>query len=211
MNAKTTSAERKWSSYELEVYAVIKALKKFRPYLLGLRFKIITDCQAFLGTLNKKDMPPRVAGWALALEEFDYTIEHRGGERMKHVDALSRYPTMLVEDTLTALIRQNQDDDPQLRAIRKVLDKEPYEDYIIENGLLMKNGDDKNLIVLPSNMQMDILRKTHGQGHFGVKKILEHIQQDYYIPNLKVKLENLIKCCVPCILSQKKRERRKEN
>ncbi|GFX65228.1 hypothetical protein TNCV_4821191 [Trichonephila clavipes] len=30
-----------------------------------------------------------------SLEEFDYEIEHRAGSRMKHVDALSRYPVMM--------------------------------------------------------------------------------------------------------------------
>ncbi|KAG5869626.1 hypothetical protein JTB14_009212 [Gonioctena quinquepunctata] len=47
MSKKTTSAEEKYSSYELEVLAIIQAVKKFRIYLLGIQFKIITDCSAF--------------------------------------------------------------------------------------------------------------------------------------------------------------------
>ncbi|GFX34693.1 retrovirus-related Pol polyprotein from transposon 17.6 [Trichonephila clavipes] len=43
----------------------------------------------------KKDLITRIARWALQLEEFDYEIEHRAGSRMKHVDALSRYPVMM--------------------------------------------------------------------------------------------------------------------
>lgn len=31
----------------------------------------------------------RVARWALALEEFNYNIEHRSSRRMAQVDALS--------------------------------------------------------------------------------------------------------------------------
>jgi len=42
--------------------------------------------------MNKKDLYVRVARWALQLEEFDYTIEHRSGKAMTHVDALSRNP-----------------------------------------------------------------------------------------------------------------------
>lgn len=52
MSHKTTEAERKWCSYELEILAIIKAVKKFRVYLLGLRFKIVTDCQAFQKILS---------------------------------------------------------------------------------------------------------------------------------------------------------------
>lgn len=30
------------------------------------------------------------------LQEYKYTVEHRSGIRMKHVDALSRSPVMLI-------------------------------------------------------------------------------------------------------------------
>lgn len=36
-----TAAEKRYTSYELEVLTIVKALKKFRVYLLGLSFKII--------------------------------------------------------------------------------------------------------------------------------------------------------------------------
>ncbi|GFU50378.1 retrovirus-related Pol polyprotein from transposon 17.6 [Trichonephila clavipes] len=54
MSQKTTPAEEKYSSYELEVLAIVDALKKFRTYLLGNHFKIITDCSAFQKTMDKK-------------------------------------------------------------------------------------------------------------------------------------------------------------
>ncbi|GFS96079.1 uncharacterized protein TNCV_3309021 [Trichonephila clavipes] len=47
-------------------------------------------------TIQKKDLITRIARWALQLEEFDYEIEHRAGSRMKHVDALSRNPIMIL-------------------------------------------------------------------------------------------------------------------
>ncbi|GFV99425.1 retrovirus-related Pol polyprotein from transposon 17.6 [Trichonephila clavipes] len=67
MSKKTNTAEEKYDSYELE---------HFRR-------------------LCKKELITRIARWALQLEEFDYEIEHRTGSRMKHVDALSRYPVMM--------------------------------------------------------------------------------------------------------------------
>jgi len=42
MSKKTTEAEKKYSSYELEAKAVVETLKKFRVYLLGKTFKIFT-------------------------------------------------------------------------------------------------------------------------------------------------------------------------
>jgi len=81
-------------SYELEMLAIVKILKKFRVYLLGIPFKIITDCCAFMVIMNKKDLCMCIARWTLLLEEFNYTIEHRSGKSMAYVDALSRYPLL---------------------------------------------------------------------------------------------------------------------
>ncbi|GFU55489.1 retrovirus-related Pol polyprotein from transposon 17.6 [Trichonephila clavipes] len=54
MSKKTNTAEEKYDSYELEVLAIINALKKFRVYLLGQHFKIVTDCSAFQKTMQKR-------------------------------------------------------------------------------------------------------------------------------------------------------------
>ncbi|GFU34338.1 retrovirus-related Pol polyprotein from transposon 17.6 [Trichonephila clavipes] len=71
---KTTPQEEKYSSYELEVLAVIESLKKFRNYLVGNKFKIVTDCSAFQKTMSKKQLTPKIARWALFLEDFNYEI-----------------------------------------------------------------------------------------------------------------------------------------
>ncbi|GFS51926.1 retrovirus-related Pol polyprotein from transposon 17.6 [Trichonephila clavipes] len=115
MSKKTNTAEEKYDSYELEVLAIINALKKFRIYLLGQHFKIVYDCSAFQKTMQKKELITRIVRWALQLEEFDYEIEHRAGSRMKHVDALSRYPVMMVcNDTLTSKLKKAQEEDDNI-------------------------------------------------------------------------------------------------
>ena len=45
MNRKTTPAERRYSSYQLEFLAVVTALDKLRNYVLGLRFKVCDECR----------------------------------------------------------------------------------------------------------------------------------------------------------------------
>lgn len=42
-NGRTTATEEKYPSYELEVLAIVKALLKFRVYLFGILFTIVTD------------------------------------------------------------------------------------------------------------------------------------------------------------------------
>lgn len=86
----TTDQESRYHSFELETLAIIYALRRFRCYLDGIPFCIVTDCNSLTMTLNKKAINPRIARWALELENYDYSIQHRSGVRMGHVDALSR-------------------------------------------------------------------------------------------------------------------------
>lgn len=121
MSRKTSDAEKKLHSYELEVLAIINALKKFQIYLQGIQFKIVTDCDAFRKTLDKHDLAAKVARWALFLEGFKYEVEHRAGTRLRHVDALSRYPVLAVNDAVTQRIQKQQDEDERLRVIKQIL------------------------------------------------------------------------------------------
>ncbi|GFX39814.1 retrovirus-related Pol polyprotein from transposon 17.6 [Trichonephila clavipes] len=119
MSKKTNTAEEKYDSYELEKLAIINALKRLRVYLLRQHFKIVTDCSAFQKTMQKKDLITRIARWVLQLEEFDYEIKHRAGSRMKHVDALSRYPVMMVcNDTLTSKLKKAQEEDNNIQTLK---------------------------------------------------------------------------------------------
>lgn len=93
---RTSEHERKYHSFELETLAIIYSLQKFRIYLQGLTFKIFTDCDSLKLCLNKKTINPRIARWALAMQEYQYTVEHRENRKMQHLDALSRCHNILI-------------------------------------------------------------------------------------------------------------------
>ncbi|GFW05708.1 uncharacterized protein TNCV_3407741 [Trichonephila clavipes] len=88
MSKKTNTAEEKYDSYELEVLAIINALKKFRVYLLGQHFKIVTDCSAFQKTMQKKELITRIARWALQLEELLEQREFLRNDAKKNIETL---------------------------------------------------------------------------------------------------------------------------
>ena len=147
-SGKTNPCEEKYHSYELEALAIVKSLKKFKVYLLGIFFKIVTDCQAFVITLKKKDACTRVARWALFLQDFNYVFEHRSGTRMRHVDALSRNPLpaamSIVEEEASVIykIRRAQANDKELQA---TLDKNNNSaEYLKENGFYTKASIQSN-------------------------------------------------------------------
>lgn len=73
---KTNEVQQRYHSYELEAMAVVESVKKYRCYLLNQPFKIFTDCKAFEATMQKRDIP-KVARWALILQEFTCQVVHR--------------------------------------------------------------------------------------------------------------------------------------
>lgn len=192
-SGKTTEAKEKYHSYELKVLAIIKALQKFRVYLLGVPFTIVTDCRAFTLTMNKKDLCVRVARWTLLLEKFSYKIEHRAGKSMTHVDALSRSPLPCVftidegEEGLLAKLKRAQHEDSEIQPIITRTGQNTVDEYVMRDGLVFKiiNNDE---LVVPKSMQSQIIKRAHEQGHFSANKTELLVKRDYWFTNMSAKL-----------------------
>ncbi|XP_055928750.1 uncharacterized protein LOC129959880 [Argiope bruennichi] len=148
MSKKTTPQEENLSSYELEVLAVIKALTKFRTYILRTKIKIVTDCSAFKQTITKKELIPKIARWVLFLEDFDYEIVHRSGSQMRHVDSLSRYPTVMTAlcDDLTARVQVAHMSDEYIKKLKELCKDNNQVDFVVQNNILYKCQDNRRLL-----------------------------------------------------------------
>lgn len=137
------------------------------------------------------------------------SIEHRTGSRMKHVDALSRYPVMFVTtNEILAKMKKAQYDDGKVALIIKVLEREPYEDYFLKSGLLYKSQNGLDLVVVPESMHDEIIRTIHQKCHVAASIIKQQIKQEYFIPNLRSKVEHCIANCISCILTNRKTGKR---
>lgn len=64
-------AELNYSDMEKQAYAVFKAVKCFRPFLLKTHTKIIVPFPAVRNLLVQKDMGEKRASWITALQEYD--------------------------------------------------------------------------------------------------------------------------------------------
>lgn len=201
---KTRDDEQKWISYELEVLAVVEALYVWRVYLLDQPFKVITDCKAFADTMNKKETSPKIARWAMRLQKYDMKVIHRPGSQMKHVDALSRC-FMIQINGLVDSLKKNQLNDEHLKLIMEIVnEKGSYENYEMYNELLHYKIDGERRIVVPHQMQFEIIRRAHDQGHFKAKKMEEIIKREFYMPKMRERIERFVQNCVTCILTDRK-------
>lgn len=225
---QTTPEEKHLHSYELETLAVVCSLKKIRVYLVGLHFKVYTDCAALRTTLTKRDLIPRIARWWLQISEYDFDIEYRPGVQMSHVDALSRNTTLCVESEENPTVsvynieRENwlltlQLADPDISRIHKILKPEDDADckdirknYVVKNHTVYRKVDDRLCMVIPRSARWQICRANHDDiGHHGYSKTLERIQQLYWFPKLRKFVKKYVSACLECAYSKDTAARQK--
>ena len=70
-------AQMNYTTTENELLAVVYALEKFRPYILGSNIVIYTDHAALKYLFSKKEAKPRMIRWVLLLQEFDLEIKDK--------------------------------------------------------------------------------------------------------------------------------------
>lgn len=70
--------------------AIRLAVEAFKVYLLGRKFVIQTDHRSLEWLERLKEGNPRLCRWSLALQPYEYTVEHRAGTANVNADALSR-------------------------------------------------------------------------------------------------------------------------
>ena len=97
-------AEKKYSTNELELIAVVWATEYFRNYIYGRYFTVISDHKALLTLLNSspkgnKTFISRLTQWNDPLVSYDFKVEHRQGSKTKMVDYLSRFSSAAAPET----------------------------------------------------------------------------------------------------------------
>ena len=97
--------ERNYTTTEKELLAIVWAVRRFRQYLLGRKFKIQTDHQALKWLHNCKDPSSRLIRWRLRLEEYEYDIEYVKGKENVAADTLSRVHAITQTDVLLRQFR----------------------------------------------------------------------------------------------------------
>ncbi|RWR99538.1 hypothetical protein B4U79_09290, partial [Dinothrombium tinctorium] len=151
-----STAEKHYSAIEIELLAIIDGIKRFKHYLIGRKFKIVTDSNPLTYLMRTKNLNSRLSHWSMFLQEYDFEIVYRKGSENKLCDYLSRYPNKEPENEELKLnlflcefdfpqINENENflfDSflTQLNDISKLQREDKYFSHIID----ILNGNTKN-------------------------------------------------------------------
>ncbi|GKE67020.1 putative reverse transcriptase domain-containing protein, partial [Tanacetum coccineum] len=82
--------EKNYTTYDLELGAVVSALKIWRHYLYGTKCTVFTDHKSLQHILDQKDLKMRHYRWLKFLSDYDCEILYHPGKANVVIDALIR-------------------------------------------------------------------------------------------------------------------------
>ena len=103
-----SKSQMNYSAKKRELLAIVTFTRHFKHYLLGGKFKIVTDHRALQWLHNFKDPDELTARWLEKLAAFDYEVQHRPGQSIGHADGLSRIP--IVNQVTSSQSEEKPDD-----------------------------------------------------------------------------------------------------
>lgn len=201
--------ERQWPIRQRELYAVIKALDKWRHICVGRPMTVFTDHKSLESLMaQSKIQEARIKRWSLFLADYNVTFKYIEGEKNVVADALSRinvvhemmatkvvdFPFLAYKkDAYWAGVLKNMDKFSQYKRIGDVL-------YYKEKR-----------ICVPDSHQYEVMQLTHDEpssGHLGVSKTQARVARTFYWPGLYEDVRNYVKSCHVCAMAKDGRKLR---
>jgi ribonuclease HI len=82
--------EQNYPTHDLELAAVVHALKMWRHYLMGTRCNIYTDQKSLKYIFTQADLNMRHRRWLELIKDYDLEVHYHPGKANMVADALSR-------------------------------------------------------------------------------------------------------------------------
>lgn len=206
LSRKLTDTERRYSTSERELLSVVYAIEKFRPYIDGLHFQVITDHSALKWLHKMKDPHGRLARWAMKLQQFSFDIIHRPGKSHTVPDALSRAATEAEINMLEITDKHKND---WYKTKIQNINSNNNDSWMVKNGLLYKkiqmkqyrNEENWWKLYIPETLRQEAMKTCHDNpkaGHFGVRKTLYRVKKDFFWPKMLPDVKHYVKNCEIC-------------
>ena len=203
---KLNPAERNYPVHELELLAIVHAVRTFRHYLQGCKhFTLFTDHHSLQHFFNQPTLSSRQAHWALDFADYqpNMTITYKPGP-YNQADALS----MLVGQTLASVnLLFTQFTLSNNLLIVDIKAAYSADSYYKSPPSFLTSTDGlyyfKDRICVPANksLRLRILQECHdtpSAGHPGFIKTLANVAQRFWWPHLSKTVRSYVTSCATC-------------
>ena len=200
--------EKNYTTHDLELGAVVFALKIWRHYLYGTKCVVFTDHKSLQHIFNQKELNMRQQRWAELLSDYDCEFRYHPGKANVVADALSRKSHLMSIGLHNIQTRT----DIQSRIYEaqhvSVTEGNLYEEmscgakFLLEtraNGLLyftgriwVPNRDDLRVFI------MDEAHKSRYSIHPGGDKMYKDLRAHYWWPGMKKDIAIYVAKCLTC-------------
>ena len=197
-----TAAERNWTIYEKEIFALKYALKKWPYYLRSnIPFIYYTDNEAVRAFKTKRDLIGKHARWLTIIEEFDIEWRRKTTKQNIVADAISRKDLNAIIESYT-----NTDLLGKIKAGQKMFHEMKHTFnwwHKKKDGLIYKPGktekEDRLWIPpIPKLMNL-ILHEEHDQRkHIGPSPTIHFVSKKYYWQKMTRDIKDYVQSCEQC-------------
>ncbi|KAF5443243.1 hypothetical protein F2P56_035816, partial [Juglans regia] len=188
------------STYEKELLALVTAVHKWRPYLLGQTFIVKTDQQSLKYLLEQKVGTVKQQKWITKLMGYDFTIQYKQGRENRVADALSRRHESDLKE-----LKATYAASAELKEIVQQLTTGQLgpKGYVLRQGLLFKKG---RLVIDPQSLfKAKVLSFIHSDpqaGHSGYLQTYQRAKRDFYWQGMKNDIKRLVRECDICQINK---------
>ncbi|GJV83669.1 putative reverse transcriptase domain-containing protein [Tanacetum coccineum] len=208
--------EKNYTLRDLELGAVVFALKIWRHYLYGTKCTVFTDHKSLQHILDQKELNMRQRHWLELLSDYDCEIRYHSGKANVVADALSRkerieplrvralvmtiglnLPKQILEAQIEAQKPENFKNEDVGGMIRKDIPKEKLEPRA--DGTLCLNG--RSWLPCYGDLRTVIMHESHKSKysiHPGSDKMYQDIKKLYWWPNMKADISTYVRKCLTC-------------
>lgn len=202
---KLNPSQRKYFACEKELLALLVCIEKFRGYIEGVKFHVITDNSAVTWLQKFKDPSGRLARWALKLQKYNFDVTHRAGKLNKVADALSRVP----DDEICEIFAITNNDNRIYEKLLNDVQQDPANHpkfTLKQQNLWFKvhnivTEQEELKLVVPPNDRIRIMTENHDPplaAHLGFYKTKKKIQERYFWPKMSKDIKTYVSNCDKC-------------
>ncbi|GJT72952.1 hypothetical protein Tco_1032238 [Tanacetum coccineum] len=213
--------EKNYTTHDLELGAVVFALKMWRHYLYGTKCTVFTDHKSLQHILDQKDLNMRQRRWLELLSDYDCEIRYHPGKANVVADALSRkereplrvralvmtigldLPKQILKAQTEARKPENiKKEDVGGMLVENSKDPEKFRTEKLEprtDGTLCLNG--RSWLPCYGDLRTVIMHESHKSKysiHPGSDKMYQDMKKLYWWPNMKANIATYVSKCLTC-------------